>query len=207
MSGRITIVVSNERGTLGSLTTMIARHLGNINNLKITNRTRDFFEMVLDIEVDDAAHLTDIIAALRATPAVTSVERAQGPELTPRRKRRQAGRSDAGPLEAWGEHRPRRDRPERPRWRSSRYRQGCTGGRHRRCGRHHRPFARRQAAYDRCRYRAADRRHRPAAQPGDGRNRGDVGNRAAPTVPMRPASCPSAAPSGRRRAGSMRPAR
>ena len=76
--GRITIVVSNERGTLGSLTTMIGRHLGNINNLKITNRTHDFFEMVLDIEVNDAAHMTDIIAALRATPAVTSVERAQG---------------------------------------------------------------------------------------------------------------------------------
>ncbi len=76
--GRITIVVSNEPGTLGSLTTMIGRHLGNINNLKITNRTHDFFEMVLDIEVSDAAHLTDIIAALRATPAVTSVERAQG---------------------------------------------------------------------------------------------------------------------------------
>ena len=76
--GRITIVVSNERGTLGSLTTMIAKHLGNINNLKITNRTQDFFEMVLDIEVDDAAHLTHIVAALRATPAVTSVERAQG---------------------------------------------------------------------------------------------------------------------------------
>ncbi len=76
--GRITIVVSNERGTLGSMTTMIAKHLGNINNLKITNRAHDFFEMVLDIEVNDAAHLTDIIAVLRATPAVTSVERAQG---------------------------------------------------------------------------------------------------------------------------------
>ena len=33
--------------------------------------------MVLDIEVTDAGHLTDIIAALRATPSVTSVERAR----------------------------------------------------------------------------------------------------------------------------------
>ena len=76
--GRITIVVSNERGTLANLTTMIANHLGNINNLRITNRAPDFFEMMLDIEVDDAAHLTDIIAALRSTPTVTSVERARG---------------------------------------------------------------------------------------------------------------------------------
>jgi len=76
--GRITLVVSNERGTLGSLTTVIATHLGNINNLKITNRTPELFEMVLDIEVSNIRHLTDIIAALRATPVVSSVERARG---------------------------------------------------------------------------------------------------------------------------------
>ena len=76
--GRITLVVSNERGTLGALTTVIATHLGNINNLKITNRTHDFFEMVLDIEVADVRHLSNIIAALRATPTVSSVDRAQG---------------------------------------------------------------------------------------------------------------------------------
>ena len=76
--GRIALVVSSERGTLGSLTTVIATHLGNINNLKITNRTSDLFEMVLDIEVSDARHMTDIIAALRATPVVSSVERARG---------------------------------------------------------------------------------------------------------------------------------
>jgi GTP diphosphokinase / guanosine-3',5'-bis(diphosphate) 3'-diphosphatase len=76
--GRITLVVSNERGTLGRLTTVIAQHLGNINNLKITNRTEDFFEMVIDVEVTDAGHLTDIIAALRATPTVSSVDRAYG---------------------------------------------------------------------------------------------------------------------------------
>ncbi len=76
--GRITLVVSNERGTLGSLTTVIATHLGNINNLKITNRTPELFEMVLDIEVSDSRHVTDIIAALRATPVVSSVERARG---------------------------------------------------------------------------------------------------------------------------------
>jgi GTP pyrophosphokinase len=76
--GRIAIVVSNKRGVLGGLATVIANHLGNINNLKITNRTAEFFEMVLDIEVSDARHLTEIIAALRASPAVNSVERARG---------------------------------------------------------------------------------------------------------------------------------
>jgi GTP diphosphokinase / guanosine-3',5'-bis(diphosphate) 3'-diphosphatase len=76
--GRIDLVVANERGSLGTLATVIARNLGNINNLKITNRTADFFDITLDVEVDDARHLSEIIAALRAMPAVNSVKRAHG---------------------------------------------------------------------------------------------------------------------------------
>ena len=76
--GRVNLVVANERGTLGALTTAIAKHLGNINNLKITNRSEDFFEIAIDIAVDDAKHLAEIIAALRAVPQVTSVDRARG---------------------------------------------------------------------------------------------------------------------------------
>jgi len=75
--GRINLVVQNEPGSLGSLSTVIAKNLGNITNLKITNRSADFFEMLLDIEVRDVKHLTNIIAALRATPAINSVERAR----------------------------------------------------------------------------------------------------------------------------------
>jgi guanosine-3',5'-bis(diphosphate) 3'-pyrophosphohydrolase len=75
--GRINLVVANERGALGTLTTVIGRHLGNINNLKITGRSADFFDMVLDIEVGSSGHLNDIVAALRATREVNSVERGQ----------------------------------------------------------------------------------------------------------------------------------
>jgi GTP pyrophosphokinase len=76
--GRLTVVVANERGSLGSLSTVIGRNDGNITNLKITNRSADFFEMTIDIEVQNVRHLTNIIAALRATPAINSVERARG---------------------------------------------------------------------------------------------------------------------------------
>ncbi len=76
--GRINLVVANERGTLGALTTVIAKNHGNINNLRITNRSEDFFEMVVDIEVEDSRHINDIIAALRATPEISSVDRARG---------------------------------------------------------------------------------------------------------------------------------
>ena len=70
--------VTNETGSLGELSTVIARGDGNISNLKITNRSTDFFEMTVDIEVRDVQHLTYIIAALRATSVINSVQRARG---------------------------------------------------------------------------------------------------------------------------------
>jgi GTP pyrophosphokinase len=76
--GRLHVVVSNEPGSLGSLSTVIGKSEGNITNLKITNRSADFFEMMIDVEVKDVRHLTNIIAALRATPAINTVERARG---------------------------------------------------------------------------------------------------------------------------------
>ncbi len=76
--GRLMVVMTNEPGTLGGLSTVIAKNLGNISNLKITNRSIDFFEMQVDIEVQDIKHLTNIIAALRASPTISSVERARG---------------------------------------------------------------------------------------------------------------------------------
>ena len=76
--GRVHLVVANEPGNLGSLSTVIAQNRGNITNLKFTTRTRDFFEMLIDIEVGNVRHLTNIIAALRAHPSIASVDRARG---------------------------------------------------------------------------------------------------------------------------------
>jgi GTP pyrophosphokinase len=76
--GRLNVMIANEPGNLGSLTTVIGKQGGNISNLKITNRSSDFFEIMLDVEVADVKHLTTIIAALRANPVINSVERARG---------------------------------------------------------------------------------------------------------------------------------
>ena len=75
--GRLALTIMNKPGTLGTLSTVIAKNGGNITNLKITNRTLDFWDMNLDVFVNDTKHLSNIIAALRATPEVTSVERAR----------------------------------------------------------------------------------------------------------------------------------
>lgn len=75
-TGRIHAVISNEPGSLAALTTAIGRDGGNIINLKFSNRGQDFFDLIVDIEVSDVRQLTNIIAGLRATSIVNSVDRA-----------------------------------------------------------------------------------------------------------------------------------
>jgi len=76
--GRIKLSVLNQRGTLGTITTVIADNGGNISNFKIEDRGALLFEIIVDVEVEDLKHLTQIIAALRAALPVQSAERARG---------------------------------------------------------------------------------------------------------------------------------
>jgi len=75
---RVTVTVNNTPGALGDLSTVIAKNGGNISNLKISDRQVDFFDMYIDVEVKNVKHLSDVIAALRASTAVNVVERARG---------------------------------------------------------------------------------------------------------------------------------
>ena len=76
--GRLQVTLANVAGALGTLSTVIGKNGGNIVNLKITSRSLDFWDMMLDVYVNDTRHLNNIIAALRATPQIASVERARG---------------------------------------------------------------------------------------------------------------------------------
>lgn len=76
--GRLIVTISNQPGALGTISTVIGKSGGNITNLKITSRSIDFWDMYLDVAVNDTKHLNNIVAALRATPQVVSVERARG---------------------------------------------------------------------------------------------------------------------------------
>jgi GTP diphosphokinase / guanosine-3',5'-bis(diphosphate) 3'-diphosphatase len=75
--GRLIVTIANEPGALGTLSTVIGKNGGNITNLKIMNRSLDFWDMMIDVYVRDSRHLSDIIAALRATPEITAVNRAR----------------------------------------------------------------------------------------------------------------------------------
>ena len=76
--GRLILTVTNEPGALGVVTTVIAKNNGNISNLRFTKRSADFYEMIVDVEVNGVKHLTNIIAGLRAMPAINAVDRARG---------------------------------------------------------------------------------------------------------------------------------
>ncbi len=65
----------NEPGALGKISTLIGKNHGNITNLKLTERGMKVFVMLIDLEVQDVKHLTEIIAALRTLTVVEAVER------------------------------------------------------------------------------------------------------------------------------------
>jgi guanosine-3',5'-bis(diphosphate) 3'-pyrophosphohydrolase len=73
--GRLRVSLSHETAALASVANVIAKDEGNISNLKITNRSTDFFDLIIDVEVKNSKHLNNIIASLRAKSVVQAVER------------------------------------------------------------------------------------------------------------------------------------
>lgn len=72
---RLKMTVSNEIGAISTITTLISKHGSNISNIKITGRSQDFFELVVDVEVVGVTQLTNMIAALRSKECVHYIER------------------------------------------------------------------------------------------------------------------------------------
>jgi GTP pyrophosphokinase len=77
-TGRVSVIASNETNVLAAVTNAVAKQDGAVANLRIVNRQADFFEMLIDVEVRDLAHLSRVIAGLRAAGGVHQVERARG---------------------------------------------------------------------------------------------------------------------------------
>jgi len=77
-AARIRATIKNAPGVLGQVATIIGEAGGNILNLVMSHRQQDFFDVDIDVEVEDAKHATAIMAALRTNPSVDTVERARG---------------------------------------------------------------------------------------------------------------------------------
>ena len=75
-TGRLKVMLANEPGALAELSNLIARAGANISNLNIVNRTISYFEILLDIDVKDLKHLTDIMTTLKGAKEISYVSRA-----------------------------------------------------------------------------------------------------------------------------------
>jgi len=74
-TAQLAVIVRNEAGALGVMASILGAHQANIVNLTLVHRDPSFHTFHLAIEVHDVTHLMRVIAALRATDAVTSAER------------------------------------------------------------------------------------------------------------------------------------
>jgi GTP pyrophosphokinase len=74
---RIAVMVNNQPGSLGTISTIIGKNDGNIVDVKVGRRSKDLYEMLLDVEVANVEQLQRIMAALRANATVNAVERSR----------------------------------------------------------------------------------------------------------------------------------
>lgn len=72
----ITMESVNKPGSLAQITSAIAACDANINNLVMRMISPDFHQMIFEIEVRDLAQLTDVLATLKRSPGLSSVQRA-----------------------------------------------------------------------------------------------------------------------------------
>lgn len=73
--GRIRVTFINQKGSMAQLTNAISHHDGNILNFKVTHRSEEFWDMLIDIEVQDTSHLQRLLAGIRSLPIITRAGR------------------------------------------------------------------------------------------------------------------------------------
>lgn len=71
----ILATVHNESGSLADISNIIAKKNVNITNIKLTNRSADYFDFLIDIEIKNIDHLEDIISSLRISKKIVEVSR------------------------------------------------------------------------------------------------------------------------------------
>ena len=75
---RIRVSALNEPGTLATIAEVIGTADGNIDNLRMLGRGRDFTEIEIDLEVWNLKHLNRIVTGLREKRVVSQAERVNG---------------------------------------------------------------------------------------------------------------------------------
>ena len=73
--GSLVTVLANEPGSLADITKIISINNGNISNIQVVSRDLDFYKFNINLEIKNINHLNQIIAAMRLSQFVDSVER------------------------------------------------------------------------------------------------------------------------------------
>lgn len=72
---RISATIQNGVGVLSEVAGIIARYGISIASIRLQNRSKEFVELLMDVEVKDARQLNQALAGIRAAPSVISAER------------------------------------------------------------------------------------------------------------------------------------
>jgi len=72
---RIIVKLINEVGVLNSITSTIADYGGNISNLILNEKDSDFYNLIIDINVNDNKHISGIVKSLEGLPVLENVKR------------------------------------------------------------------------------------------------------------------------------------
>jgi RelA/SpoT family (p)ppGpp synthetase len=81
---RIEITMANDAGVLGRICTLIGEQRANITDIAFTERKPDFYRTVVDIEVRDMEHLSNVLTAIDADSDVAQVRRHRAAVPAPR---------------------------------------------------------------------------------------------------------------------------
>ena len=69
------VAISNERGVLGRICTLIGDQKANISDLKFTERKPDYYRLMIEVDLRDVEHLHMVMTALEAETDVAQVAR------------------------------------------------------------------------------------------------------------------------------------
>lgn len=75
-TARIIATLEHVPGALADVTRIIGNAAGNLTSIKTVKRSSTFFDMIMVVDVRDKRHLSQIIAAMRASIYVVSAQRA-----------------------------------------------------------------------------------------------------------------------------------
>jgi guanosine-3',5'-bis(diphosphate) 3'-pyrophosphohydrolase len=71
----VDVTMSNEKGVLGRICTLIGEQNANISDLHFMDRKPDFYRLLIDLDVRDAEHLHAVMMAVEADSDVAAVQR------------------------------------------------------------------------------------------------------------------------------------